>query len=511
MTKTDLKMSIAASIAGYSAIIALLVLFIIFIWITLKVHWVHKKYQHIPSVPRPSFYLGHSKYMNEVFGNDDSDKTFEMLMYEWYKELGPVFCFQIFTVTMVIVLDPKGVKDIMLNTSHPKAALSYKVFKKVFGARFTPHSLVAEIDHDKWHKQRVILDVPFRRRFLKDFMTPFNASTNLLIEKLSDKADGKTEVRLADHFNRCTLDVIAKVAFSLDLGIIENENSYFNQAILTALRGMRKSATAYSMMDMRSSARKFRQDVRNAVQTIRDTGRECINKRIDDINRGDVPEDVLTYIIKAGQEVEGNDEEKMEVMIDQFATFFVAGQETTANMLSFTVIALCRHPEILHRLKTEVDAVLGERVDVTYEDINKMGYMMQVLKESLRIWTPVAGTMRELKSDVQVMGHNIPADSLILISMFGLGRMEEYFHNPDEFDPDRFTSDEVTHFTYFPFSLGARNCIGQHFALIEARVILARLIQAFHCELVPGQEFKVLSEITLKPKDGCKVFIQPRN
>ena len=99
--------------------------------------------------------------------------------------------------------------------------------------------------------------------------------------------------------------------------------SYFGTRFLIMI----STFSLYHQWDMRSSARKFRKDAQDAIKTIRDTGREAISKRIEDIGAmKEVPEDTLTYIIKAGQEMEGSDEEKMAVMVDHFATFFVAGE-----------------------------------------------------------------------------------------------------------------------------------------------------------------------------------------
>ncbi|XP_072023570.1 cholesterol 24-hydroxylase-like [Amphiura filiformis] len=502
--------SLVLTILLWVGVLTLAIVFTTFCFITVYIYYVHRKYSHIPQLPMPSFYLGHKKYLDEGY-DENSDRSTDLVLYDMHKELGspPVFLIHILHITMVLIVDPKAVKEVVFDKRHPKPMTFYKTFCYIYGQRFTGRGLLTEMDYEQWHKRRVILNTAFHRKFLKDFMEPFNKSTSLFMKKLLEKADGKTEIAMSEHFNRCTLDAISKVAFGMELDIIEKEDSTFNTQVLTALHGMIVSGDIGNLIDFSSKAKKTKEDVIKAVRSLRETGRQCINKRIDEMNSGeDVPEDVLTYIIKAGQEVNGDDKEKMEVMIDEFTLFFVAGMETTANTLSFAVIALGRHPEVLHRLQIEIDAVIGDKTYISYEDINKLEYTMQVLKETLRLWPPVVGMSRQLVCDIDVEGYTVQAGSSVNFNSFLMARMEKYYHNAHDFDPGRFKSDEDTmQYTYFPFALGPRSCIGQQFALIEARVILARFVSTFDFVLVPGQKFTLHSEITMKPKEKCKVYL----
>ncbi|KAJ8045974.1 Cholesterol 24-hydroxylase [Holothuria leucospilota] len=110
-----------------------------------------------------------------------------------------------------------------------------------------------------------------------------------------------------------------------------------------------------------------------------------------------------------------------------------------------------------------------------------------------------------------VCGHNIPAGSNVQMSHYIMARMEQFFKNPLTFDPERFLRDEDKPlYAYFPFSLGTRSCIGQQFALIEARVILAKLYQNYDFKLDPTQSFEILDQLTLKPKGQCMNYIYSR-
>ncbi|XP_026547342.1 cholesterol 24-hydroxylase-like, partial [Notechis scutatus] len=167
---------------------------------------------------------------------------------------------------------------------------------------------------------------------------------------------------------------------------------------------------------------------------------------------------------------EGSDDENM---VDNFVTFFVAGHETTANLLSFTIMELARHPEIVTKLQAEVDEVIGVKRDVAYEDLRKLKYLSQVLKEILRLYPPVAGVMRWTEKKNVIEGIDIPANTTLFFSTYLMGRMERYFKNALTFDPDRFSKDKSRpYFSYFPFSLGPRSCIGQLFAQVSKIIAL---------------------------------------
>jgi len=200
----------------------------------------------------------------------------------------------------------------------------------------------------------------------------------------------------------------------------------------------------------------------------------------------------------------------MEEMLDEFVTFFLAGNETTANLLASAMMHLGKNPDIMYRLKTEVDAVIGDKEVIPYEDLSKLEYMLAVLKETLRISPPATGTVRTSLTDTVLSGYKIPAHSTLAVPFYAISRSERYWKKPLEFIPDRFLdTDERSSGAFMPFAIGPRNCIGQQFALIEARVLLAKLLQSFNFSLVPDQSLVFVVETTLKPKSGCQVYITP--
>ncbi|CAI9549535.1 unnamed protein product, partial [Staurois parvus] len=252
---------------------------------------------------------------------------------------------------------------------------------------------------------------------------------------------------------------------------------------------------------------KYIKDTQESLRLLRKTGRECIERRRKAIEDGeDIPVDILTQILKAQE-----DECDMEDLIDNFVTFFIAGQETTANQLSFTVIELAQNPDILKKAQDEVDEVIGSKRDLDYDDLGKLQYLSQVLKESLRLYPTAPGTSRALEEETIIEDVRIPAKSSLMFNSYIMGRMEQFYPDPLVFNPDRFHPDAPKpYFTYFPFSLGPRSCIGQVFAQLEAKVVMAKLLQRFEFELVEGQSFKIYDTGSLRPMGGAICRLRPR-
>jgi cholesterol 24(S)-hydroxylase len=198
------------------------------------------------------------------------------------------------------------------------------------------------------------------------------------------------------------------------------------------------------------------------IRNLRKFAREKILNRIKDIENGEhVPNDILTIIINTcsiglcffqqklviifNKQDEKNflilkehDKLDLEELIDDFITFFNAGQETTANTLAFAFLELGRTPDALRKLKDEIDREMGARSQVNYEDMNKLEYTNCVFKETLRLWPPAPIMSRVTDRDFLINNYKIPPNTQLTISPHLNGRSAEYFPDPDKFKPERF-------------------------------------------------------------------------
>lgn len=342
-------------------------------------------------------------------------------------------------------------------------------------------------------------------------MSQFNGVGDKWVEKLSPLAEGQTTFNMHDHLCRVTLDAISEVAFNYKMNAVETSSNVYLDHILNVLKG-----TANSVRDPMDqwypSQRQFRKSVAESVVFLRTLGAKLLQQRRAQMASGEkVPEDVLTYIIRVKGEV--GDALTDDDILDDFMTFFVAGQETTANALSFLFSEIGRRPEIVLRLQEEVDAVLEGRDSITFDDLNKLEYVGQVFKETLRLYPPAPGTTRMNTQEVTVDGFRIPKHTTLMISFYTIQRLSKHYEDASEFNPDRFSADaERKLFTYLPFSAGSRSCIGQQFALIESKVLLSKFFQRFNIKSNPNQSVKVAGEAaTMRPEGGTIMSISLRS
>ncbi|XP_063804436.1 cholesterol 24-hydroxylase-like [Pseudophryne corroboree] len=467
------------------------------------IQYIHMKYDHIPGPPRDSFLLGNSPTLMKSM--KDNSLVHELFL-QWAQTYGPVVRINALHNVMILVTSPDAVKEILMSPKFSKDKIYERAFS-LFGVRFMGTGLVTDRDYEHWHKQRRVMDPAFSRTYLMGLMGTFNEKAEELMERLCERADGKSELSMHKMMTKVTLDVIAKVAFGMDLNSLQNDQTPFPRAISLVMSGLAETRNPLAQCTPGKQA--FLRDVRDSVRLLRQTGKECIERRQKVIQDGEeIPVDILSQILKGAALEETCD---METLLDNFVTFFIAGQETTANQLSFVVMELARNPEVLERVQAEVDEAIGSKRDIEYEDLTKLQYLSQVLKETLRLYPTAPGTSRLLDKQMVIEGFSIPPRVTLVFNAYVFGRMEQFFKDPLTFDPERFSPDaQRPYFTYFPFSLGPRSCIGQVFSQMEAKVVMAKLLQRFDFQLAEGQSFDLVDTGTLRPKDGvvCRLRLR---
>jgi cytochrome P450 len=221
--------------------------------------------------------------------------------------------------------------------------------------------------------------------------------------------------------------------------------------------------------------------------------------------------DLLDHLLQAGDEETGrmmSDDELARNLV----TFILAGHETTAVALTWTLWLLAKYPHVQDQVAAEVQATIGTG-NVEAQHIERLTFTKQVLQEAMRLYPPVPAITRQPLAPLMLGDEQLTPATTVAITIYPLHRNRRIWKNPDAFDPDRFTVEQIKarpRNAYLPFGAGPRICIGASFAMIEAAVVLALVVRAFRFRAVDGHRPHPVARITLRPHGGMPLYIEPR-
>ncbi|MBV9582464.1 MAG: cytochrome P450, partial [Chloroflexi bacterium] len=363
-----------------------------------------------------------------------------------------------------------------------------------------------------WQKAHNILLPNFSQSAMKGYMPMMVDVAEQLAEKWERLNPGEA-VDVPADMTRLTMDTIGLCGFGYRFNSFYREDPHpFVSAMTRGLNEGRERQTRLPGQTrlMIRKRRQFQDDTTTMYGLVDTLVRER-KAHPEDVEA----KDLLSYML------EGIDKESGEGLDDvniryQIITFLVAGHETTSGLLSFAIYFLLHNPTVLERAYREVDAVLGSDMSrlPTYEQVRKLEYVLQILKETLRLW-PTAPAFSRYSLDTTVIGgkYQLQKGQEILVLTPMLHRdLGIWGPSPEAFDPDRFTREAEQArpaYAYKPFGHGQRSCIGRQFALQEATLVLGMLLQRFEFVDYSGYELKIKETLTVKPED-FHIQVRPR-
>jgi cytochrome P450 len=221
--------------------------------------------------------------------------------------------------------------------------------------------------------------------------------------------------------------------------------------------------------------------------------------------------DLLSTLLQsrdaAGRPMDG------KLLRDEVITLLLAGHETTALALTWTLYLLSRHPEVAAKVEEEVDAVVGPSRLPGAADISGLRYLTCVLTEAMRLYPPVYILGREAVGEIQIDGYRLPRGTVMLMSQWVVHRDPRFFPQADSFKPERWgdgSAQGLLRFAYFPFGGGARICIGQPLALMEAKLVLATICQRFRLADARADPVGPFPSVTLRPDRTIRLLVSRR-
>jgi cytochrome P450 len=226
---------------------------------------------------------------------------------------------------------------------------------------------------------------------------------------------------------------------------------------------------------------------------------------------GQPGDDLLSVLLAATDDASGGAMSDKQLR-DEMLTLFLAGHETTANALTWTWYLLSEHPDVEAKLCEELDRVLAGRAPEV-ADLAKLPYTEMVIRESMRLYPPAPAVAREPIEEVMIGRYRVREGSLLSINTYALQRDARFYSDPERYNPERFSpgwEERIPRYAYLPFGAGPRVCIGNSFALMEARLILATVAQRYQLSLEPGQKVVPMQVITVKPRGPLRMRLRRR-
>lgn len=399
----------------------------------------------------------------------------------------------------LVTTDPDLVQHVMQrhHRNYEKSHLQTDIVGKFIG-----RGLLTNTGAD-WLRQRRLIQPGFHRNRLE-------ALTSIMQNVIDQELD-----RLSIHLKQSSaaLDIYPltlKIAFNIVAKAIYSED--IDEWELEAFSQMLTSVQEYAIKEVRlpflswyfSWSGKRKHHIQMARQA-QDLQRELIVKRrASGIQR----DDLMQMLLDSRYEDTGagmNDQQ----LIDEAAILFVAGHETSANTLSWTLYLLAQHRDVLEKVKTELNTICPGRAP-TFTELRQLTYLTQVINESMRLYPPAWITDRVPIEDDEINGISIPKGTMISIFIYGLHHQEESWEDPEAFRPERFNPENRKNrhpFSFMPFGGGPRLCIGNNFAIMEIQLVLAAILKRFQLRLDPNHAVSAKPLITLRPKKGIMMYI----
>jgi cytochrome P450 len=357
-------------------------------------------------------------------------------------------------------------------------------------------------EHELHRRQRRMIAPAFMNKRISGYAATMASYADRHVDRLR-RMDGAD---LAQEMMQLTLEILGKTLFNADLS---GDATNVREAVTLALQSLNEQVSSpFPVPPLFPSPANLR--AKKIVRRLDDVIYRLIRERRA---TGADAGDLLSMLLLARDADDDSPMSDQQVR-DEAMTIMLAGHETTGNALAWTFYLLARHPEIRQRLEDEVDHVLGGHVP-TVDVLPRLPYALQVIKESMRLYPPAYIVVRRATRDVSIGPYAVRKGEAVILDVIGMHRRADYFSDPMRFDPDRFQPEAekaaVKH-AYLPFGGGPRVCIGNHFALMEAQIVLAHFAQHLRFDLAPGREdIETEPLITLRPRGGVPVLVRKRD
>ncbi|XP_066257309.1 cytochrome P450 4d2-like [Euwallacea similis] len=479
------------------SILLCVILTVIVVWL---IAHLLKIYRHLNEFPTNPFVpiFGH------VFDYVNPHKTLITLTDNLYEYGGTIRQYLGPKKPSLITANKNFLQFLCNNNKYICKSVFYKFLKPWLG-----EGLVTS-DGQKWLSRRRALTSCFTQStVLKDFVGVFDEKSESLIGSLSIKGEGS--INLHPIMKQLTLDIICETAMGVSRNPQESsKDGIYSSSIETLCEVIQNRMTsAWKIHDFcfRFSRDYFRE--KSALAVVDGMFDLIVQKKLEKTSvKGEKKTmlDLLMEITIDGKPLSRDD------LREEINTFMFAGYDTTSTAMSLAVYEIARHPDVQAKLYEEQRTIFSKGdVQVSYEKLEKMSYLQMVILETLRLHTIISFIGKRVKKDLFYDGKKIPALLNIVVFIHGFHHNSDYFPNPYEFTPERFSSkNKIDEFTYMPFGVKPRQCLGKNFAMLEMKCVLSKIIRNFEVMEVPERPLKLEPKLVLFSSSGIWISVKKR-
>ncbi|MEP2890820.1 cytochrome P450 [Tateyamaria sp.] len=396
-----------------------------------------------------------------------------------------------------MVMDPGAIRQMLLDKldNYPKSLVTKNLLKPAIGDSL----FVAEGAHWRW--QRRTAAPVFTHRNMMNLAPIMTAAAERATDRVA--AAGPRAVNFLDEMVTTTFDVIADVTFS-------GGDTFDRDGVHNAIDDYISEAGKISLFDILGAPdwvpRPGRVMSGKAMRDMKSVADRAIEDRAAR-GPGDVPD--LLDLLLSGEDPKSGRKMNTAELRDNLLTFIVAGHETTALTLAWSMYLVAFDQDVQDAARAEAQSVLQGRA-ATGEDVKQLPLIRQIIDEALRLYPPAGVVSRTAMANDVLCGREIRKGDTVMLPIYALHRSKMLWDDPDAFRPDRFADPKaVDRYAYLPFGDGPRICIGASFALQEAVIILATMLSRFKVKPVPGRDPEPVMILTLRPDGGVWLTAEP--
>jgi cytochrome P450 len=435
--------------------------------------------------PGPSGFFLPNKY-SQYFKKDPME-----LFMRINNDYGPVASFSFFGIRITSITNPADIKYVLQeNSSNYTKSITYNELKHILGQGL----LTSEGSF--WKRQRRISQPAFKKSMIEGFSTIVLEE----VDKVLKSYQNKSITDISEDMMKITFTVVGKALFQKDLG---ERAELISKALDTSLELVLSRMQTIFKFPL-SVPTPTNMKLNHAIQVMKSMVDELIMERR---KSGGGQGDLMDFLMFTKDEETGETMTDSQIR-DEVLTFLLAGHETTSNALAWTFYLLSLHPEIRTKVREEVYPVM--RTGLNYSSLENLPYTKNVIQEAMRLYPPIWIIERTPIKDDEVGGFTVPAKSIVSVCINSIHKNKDYWVNPEGFDPDRFNPENSggRHgFSYLPFGGGPRICIGNHFAMMEATLILASIVHNYDLNLTSLANVAKNPLVTLRPKNGIEMSL----